>query len=576
MLLTDRSVGFILDALTVSDPAASDGHEPNRRTPMKRETDYGYQIKSVYSPEDIEGFDYNKDLGDPGSFPYTRGYHAEGYRTRMWTQRMTAGLGSSVQANGVLKKYREMGQRGGMCVISDRVFSDCIDPDHPNARREAGVLGWPGCSLLEFEELMEGIPLTGQSITLLGSSAPTVLRLAYVVALAQKRGIDPSEVHGSVMESPFENYFGQTDVQPFDLNLKLWLDASEYVVRNKIRMRSSVISQHFQESGGNNAQAIAVVLSMYKELCGKLVNERGLDFDDAAMVPYELVSIGSRFFEEIAKVRAMRRMWARMAKEHFKAKKEKSCQMLIAVHTSGRTMTYQQPLNNIARCAIQTLAGAIVGCTALDNATMDNAYAEPSALAARMSLNTQHIVAVETGAADVVDPLAGSYFVEALTNEVEAEAYRILKEIDDLGGMIAAVEKGYIQTMLREEAAKKFREVDTKERLVVGVNHLVIPPEEDFEIPIQELHAGDSEAIARRMEDWKKTRDMPLVTATLRQLHADAGKGERFNLMPTIVEAVKAYATAGEVIGVIRMARGLSYDPFKVIDCPYDFELEAA
>jgi methylmalonyl-CoA mutase N-terminal domain/subunit len=543
---------------------------------MKRETDYGYQIKSVYSPDDLPGFDYEKDLGAPGSFPYTRGYHPEGYRSRMWTQRMTAGLGSSVQANGVLKKYREMGQRGGMCVISDRVFSDCIDPDHPNARREAGVLGWPGCSLLEFEELMEGIPLTGQSITLLGSSAPTVLRLAYVVALAKKRGIDPSEVHGSVMESPFENYFGQTDVQPFDLNLKLWLDASEYVVRNKIRMRSSVISQHFQESGGNNAQAIAVVLSMYKELCGKLVNERGIDFDDAAMVPYELVSIGNRFFEEIAKVRAMRRMWARMAKEHFKAKKEKSCQMLIAVHTSGRTMTYQQPLNNIARCAIQTLAGAIVGCSALDNATMDNAYAEPSALAARMSLNTQHIVAHETGAADVVDPLAGSYFVETLTNKVEEEAYRILKEIDDLGGMIAAVEKGYIQTMLREEAAKKFREVDTKERLVVGVNHLAIPPEEDFEIPIQELHESDSEAIAQRMETWKRTRDMPLVTERLRQLHTDAGKGERFNLMPAIVEAVEAYATAGEVIGVIRMARGLSYDPFKVIDSPYSFELEAA
>ena len=543
---------------------------------MKRETDYGYQIKSVYSPEDIPDFDYQKDLGDPGSFPYTRGYHAEGYRTRMWTQRMTAGLGSSTDANKVLKKYRDMGQRGGMCVISDRVFSDCIDPDHPHARREAGVLGWPGCSLLEFEELMEGIPLTGQSITLLGSSAPTVLRLAYVVALAQKRGIDPSEVHGSVMESPFENYFGQTDVQPLDLNLQLWLDDSEYVVRNKIRMRSSVISQHFQESGGNNAQAIAVVLSMYKELCGKLVNERGLDFDDAAMVPYELVSIGNRFFEEIAKVRAMRRMWARMAKEHFKAKKEKSCQMLIAVHTSGRTMTYQQPLNNIARCAIQTLAGAIVGCTALDNATMDNAYAEPSALAARMSLNTQHIVAVETGITDVVDPLAGSYFVEALTNKVEEEAYKILKEIDDMGGMIAAVEKGYIQTMLREEAAKKFHEVDRKERLVVGVNHLVIPPEEDFEIPIQEVHEGDSEAIAKRMESWKKTRDMPLVQERLQQLHTDAGKGERFNLMPSIIEAVKAYATAGEVIGVIRQARGLSYDPFNVIDCPYSFELEAA
>jgi methylmalonyl-CoA mutase N-terminal domain/subunit len=375
------------------------------------------------------------------------------------------------------------------------------------------VLGWPGCSLLEFEELMEGIPLTGQSITLLGSSAPTVLRLAYVVALARKRGIDPSEVHGSVMESPFENYFGQTDVQPFDLNLKLWLDASEYVVRNKIRMRSSVISQHFQESGGNNAQAVAVVLSMYKELCGKLVNERGLDFDDAAMVPYELVSIGSRFLRGDRQGARHAPHVGAHGERPLQGEEEKSCQMLIAVHTSGRTMTYQQPLNNIARCAIQTLAGAIVGCTALDNATMDNAYAEPSALAARMSLNTQHIVAHETGVADVVDPLAGSYFVEALTNQVEAEAYRILKEIDDLGGMIAAVEKGYIQTMLREEAAKKFREVDTKERLVVGVNHLVIAPEEDFEIPIQEVHEGDSEAIAERMEAWKPTRDMPLLTA---------------------------------------------------------------
>jgi methylmalonyl-CoA mutase N-terminal domain/subunit len=232
-------------------------------------------------------------------------------------------------------------------------------------------------------------------------------------------------------------------------------------------------------------------------------------------------------------------------------------------------MTYQQPLNNIARCAIQSLAGAIAGCTALDNATMDNAYAEPSALAARMSLNTQHIVAVETGVTDVVDPLAGSYFVEHLTNKVEEEAYKILHEIDELGGMIAAVKKGYIQGMLRNEANFKFREVENKERLIVGVNHLAIPAEEDFEIPIQEVHAGDSEAIARRMEEWKKTRDLPLVTQRLSQLYADAGKGDRFNLMPSVIDAVKAYATAGEVMGVIRKARGLSYDPFNVIDCPF-------
>lgn len=538
---------------------------------MKRATDYGYELKSVYTPEDVEGFDYQTHLGDPGVYPYTRGYHQQGYRSRTWTQRMTAGLGWSTDANKVLKKYREMGQTGGICVISDRVFSHCIDSDHPLGRKEAGVLGWSGCSLLEFEEMMEDIPLTGQSITLLGSSAPSVMRLAYVVALAEKRGLDVTQIHGSVIESPFENYFGQTDVQPFDLNLKLFLDASEYVIRNKIRMRAAIISQHFQESGGNNAQALALELSTLKELCGMLVNERGLDFDDVANLPYELVTVGTRFFEEIAKMRALRRMWARMAKEEFKAKKDKSCQLLIAVHTSGRTMTYQQPLNNIVRCAIQTLAGAIGGCTAMDNATLDNAHAEPSSLAARMSLNTQHIVAVETGAVDVVDPLAGSYFVEHLTNRVEEEAYKILARIDELGGTIAALEKGYIQEMLSNEASFKYNEIDKKERLVVGVNHLVIPPEDDYEIPIQELHSGESEAIGQRMADWKKTRDIPAVTAALGKLHADAGKGDRFNLMPSIIEAVKLYATSGEVIGVIRMARGLSYDPFKMIDCPYSF-----
>lgn len=537
---------------------------------MKRETDYGYEIKSVYTPKDIEGFDYQRDLGNPGVYPYARGYHELGYRSRMWTQRMTAGLGSSSDANKVLKKYRDMGQRGGMQVIHDRVSCSNIDSDHPLGRREAGILGWPGSSLLEFEELMEGIPLTGQSITVLGSCAPSPLRLAYLVVLAEKRGIDLAEIHGSVLESPFENYLGQTDVQPLELNLKLFLDACEYVIRNKIRMRAAIISQHFQESGGNNAQALGVVLSMLKDICGKLVEERGLDFDDVATLPYELVTVGSRFFEEVAKIRALRRMWAKLAKEHFKAKKDKSCQLLIAVHTSGRTMTYQQPLNNIARCAIQTLAGAIAGCTALDNATMDNAHAEPSELAARMSLNTQHIVAVETGVTDVVDPLAGSYFVECLTNKVEEEGTKVFDRIQELGGMIAAVRSGYITEMLNSEAHKKFLELDRKERLVVGVNHLVIPPEEEFEIPLQEVSAdSDPETIARRMEEWKETRDQAAVGERLQRLHADAGKGDRFNLMPAIIEAVRVYATAGEISGVIRMARGLTYDPFDLIQCPF-------
>ena len=539
---------------------------------MKRETDYGHPIKAVYTAKDIEGFDYERDLGDPGAYPYTRGYYSKGYRSRVWTQRMTAGLGSSVETNRVLKKYREMGERGGMCVICDRPFAMPIDSDHPIGRKEAGVLGWPGSSLLEFEELMDGIPMTGQSVTLLSTCASGVLQLAYIVAHAEKCGVDLSEVHGAAMSYPFANCFGQSDFQPLDLNVKLFLDSAEYAIQNKIRMRSAIISQHFRETGANNAQALAVEMAMLNELCGLLVNERGLAFDDVALLPFQLESIGTRFFEEIAKMRALRRMWAKLAREKFKAKKDRSCQLVIAVHTSGRTMTYQQPLNNIVRATIETLAGAIGGCTAIDNATMDNAHAEPSPLAARMSLNTQHIVADETGVTDVVDPLAGSYFVEHLTNKVEEEAYKIWNRIEDMGGMIAAVEGGYIQDMVEEAMRERHREVESGDRVIIGVNKLAIPPEEDFEIPIQEVNAEDSEKIARRMEEWKKTRNMGLIKESLSQLYEDSKKENKYNLMPSIIEAVKAYATAGEIMGVIRLGRGLSYDPFNMIDCPFSLE----
>jgi len=205
---------------------------------MKRETDYGHPVKALYTPEDIEDLDYDRDLGDPGVYPYTRGCYSKGYRSRLWTQRMTAGLGSSVQTNKILKKYREMGERGGMCVICDRTFAMPIDADHPMGRKEVGVLGWPGGSLLEFEELMDGIPMTGQSVTLLSTCASGPMQLAYIVAYAEKNGVDLNEVHGAANSYPFANCFGQSDCQPLDLNLKLFLDSAEYAIRNKIKMRS--------------------------------------------------------------------------------------------------------------------------------------------------------------------------------------------------------------------------------------------------------------------------------------------------------------------------------------------------
>lgn len=538
---------------------------------MKRETDYGHPIKEVYTPEDIAGLDYKRDLGDPGKYPYTRGYYPRGYRSRMWTQRMTTGLESSAETNKVLKKYREMGERGGMCVICDRTFAMPIDADHPMGRKEAGVLGWPGGSLSEFETLMDGIPMTGQSVTLLSTCASGPLQLAYIVVYCEKNGISLNEIHGAATSYPFANCFGQSDCQPLDLDLKLFLDASEYAIRNGIRMRTCLLSQHCRESGPNDAQALGVEMAMLNELCGLLVNERGLDFDDVALLPFELVSVGMRFFEEVAKMRALRRMWAKMAKEKYKAKQERSLQLLMAVHTSGRTMTYQQPLNNIVRTTIETLAGVIGGCTAIDNATMDNAHAEPSELAARMSLNTQHIISDETGVTDVVDPLAGSYFVEYLTNKIEEEGYKVWNEIEAQGGMVAAVKKGYIKNMVEKGMRERQREVESGDRVIIGVNKLAIPPEDDFEIPIKEVKIEDSEKEAQRVEKWKKTRNMGLIEKSLSQLYKDALKEDRYNLMPSIIEAVKVYATAGEVMGVIRKAKGLSYDPFNMIECPFNF-----
>lgn len=538
---------------------------------MKRETDYGHPIKEVYTPEDIGGLDYKRDLGDPGKYPYTRGYYPRGYRSRMWTQRMTTGLESSAETNKVLKKYREMGERGGMCVICDRTFAMPIDADHPMGRKEAGVLGWPGGSLSEFETLMDGIPMTGQSVTLLSTCASGPLQLAYIVVYCEKNGISLNEIHGAATSYPFANCFGQSDCQPLDLDLKLFLDASEYAIRNGIRMRTCLLSQHCRESGPNDAQALGVEMAMLNELCGLLVNERGLDFDDVALLPFELVSVGMRFFEEVAKMRALRRMWAKMAKEKYKAKQERSLQLLMAVHTSGRTMTYQQPLNNIVRTTIETLAGVIGGCTAIDNATMDNAHAEPSELAARMSLNTQHIISDETGVTDVVDPLAGSYFVEYLTNKIEEEGYKVWNEIEAQGGMVAAVKKGYIKNMVEKGMRERQREVESGDRVIIGVNKLAIPPEDDFEIPIKEVKIEDSEKEAQRVEKWKKTRNMGLIEKSLSQLYKDAQKEDRYNLMPSIIEAVKVYATAGEVMGVIRKAKGLSYDPFNMIECPFNF-----
>jgi methylmalonyl-CoA mutase N-terminal domain/subunit len=273
--------------------------------------------------------------------------------------------------------------------------------------------------------------------------------------------------------------------------------------------------------------------------------------------------------EEIAKIRALRKMWANMVRERYGAKNLRSCHLNISVHTSGTSLTYQQPLNNIMRGAIECLAGALAGCTAFGISTYDEPHCEPTEFASRIALNTEYIVLYESGAADTVDPLGGSYYIEYLTKKLEEEAYRIFNEIEEMGGLQKAIEKGWYQKVLLETRLGKERAIQSKDRIVVGVNELVIPPEEEERIQISEVHPDTSEAIVKNLKEFKARRNIEKVKESMQQVYNDAQKGEKFNLIPAIIEAVRNNATIGEIWGAIRLGNNLTYDPFNMIECPF-------
>jgi len=523
---------------------------PERQKEFKNHS--GMTIKGLYTPEDIKDMDYMRDLGFPGEYPFTRGLHATMYRGRLWTMRMFAGYGTAEDTNKRFKYLLSEGETG-LSTAFDYPTIMGYDSDHPMARGEVGVCGVAISSLQDMEVLFDGIPLD-KVTTSMTINGPASVLLAMYIAVGDKQGVPREKLGGTTQNDNLKEFFAQKlCIFPPQPSLKLSVDIIEYCARYLPKWNPiSISGYHIREAGATAVQELAFTLYdgiAYVEETLK----RGLKVDDFAPRLSFFFASHNDFFEEIAKFRAARRLWARIMKERFHAKNPRSMWMRMHVQTSGCTLTAQQPLNNIVRTTIQALAAVLGGTQSLHTNSFDEALCLPTEESVRVALRTQQIIAYESGVANTVDPLAGSYYVEALTNEMEEKAMEYIQKIDDMGGVIPAIEKGFFQKEIADSAYRYQREIDEKKRILVGVNEYAIEGEE---IPVKLLRVDPSveKKQIERLQKLRRERDNRKVKEVLEKLHYAAEKDE--NLMPTIIEAVKAYATLGEIMDVLRKVYG--------------------
>lgn len=522
------------------------GRHPERRGEFS--TSSGIPIKRLYTPEDVKDLDYLRDLGFPGEFPFTRGLHATMYRGRLWTMREFAGFGTAEQTNARFKYLLKEGETGLSLAFDYPTIMGC-DSDHPMARGEVGKCGAAVSSLRDMEILFDGIPLD-RVTTSMTINGPAAMLLAMYVAIGDKQGVPRERLGGTTQNDMLKEFFAQKlCIFPPKPSVKLVTDIIEYCTRHLPRWNPiSISGYHIREAGSNAVQELAFTLANGIAYVESTL-ERGLKVDDFAPRLSFFFASHNDFFEEVAKFRAARRLWAKIMKERFKAKSPRSLWMRMHVQTSGCTLTAQQPVNNIVRVALQSLAAVLGGTQSLHTDSFDEALALPSEEAVRVALRTQQIIAHESGVVNTVDPLAGSYYVEALTNEMEERAIEYIDKIDAMGGVIPAIEKGFFQREIADSAYKYQREIDQKERILVGVNEYTV--EEDW-VPVRLLrvHPKVEEEQLARLQRVKRERNNGKVKRVLDKLHDAAERDE--NLMPTIIEAVKAYATLGEICDVLR------------------------
>lgn len=508
-------------------------------------------IGGLYTPLDISKLDYDSDLGFPGEMPFTRGVQPTMYRGRVWTMRQYAGFGTAEESNKRYKYLLEQGQTG-LSVAFDLPTQIGYDSDHPLSKGEVGKVGVAIDSLKDMEVLFDGIRLDKISTSMTINSPASIL-LAMYVALAEKQGVDVKELRGTIQNDILKEYSARgTYIYPPKPSMRLITDVFKYCSEHMPKWNTiSISGYHIREAGSTAVQEVAFTLAdgiAYVEAA----LQKGLKVDDFAPRLAFFFNSHNDLFEEVAKLRAARRLWARTMKERFKAINPKSCMLRFHTQTAGCSLTAQQPENNIVRVTIQALAAVLGGTQSLHTNSMDEALALPSEEAVRTALRTQQIIAHESGVVNTIDPLAGSYFLEFLTDKIEKDVMEYIKKIDDLGGMLVAVEKGFIQKEIHESAYIYQKQIEKGERLIVGVNSFEI--DEPITMKILKVPPEIEKRQIEKLKRLKSERDNYEVQDSLANLNKVAEGDE--NTMPAILRAVKAYATLGEICNVFRESFG--------------------
>jgi len=513
-------------------------------------------IQRLYTPLDIADMDYLNDLGLPGEYPFTRGIHPTMHRGRLWTMRMFAGFGTAEETNRRFKYLLEQGQTG-LSIAFDLPTLMGYDTDAPEALGEFGKCGVAVSSLKDMEILLQDIPLDKVS-TSMTINGPAAVIWAMYIATAEKQGVRPDQLRGTIQNDILKEYIAQKEfIFPPEPSMRLVVDTMEYGSKYVPQWNTiSISGYHIREAGSTAVQELAFTLADGMEYVRWGI-ARGMDVDEFAPRLSFFFNAHNDFFEEIAKFRAARRIWAREMRHTFGAKNPRSWLLRFHTQTAGCALTAQQPEINIVRVAIQALAAVLGGTQSLHTNSMDEALALPSELAVTIALRTQQIIAEESGVANTVDPLGGSYFVEALTNRMEKQAYEYFRRIEELGGVLPAIEKGFFQSEIADAAYRYQREIDEGIRKIVGVNAYV--DNKPITIPILEMDPNGYQRQIARLQEVRRTRDNARVGQALDRLRIACLGTE--NTMPYILDAVRAYATLGEIVAVMKEAFGVYQEP---------------
>ncbi|MCX5901054.1 MAG: acyl-CoA mutase large subunit family protein [Proteobacteria bacterium] len=531
---------------------------------MSHKTRSGIELKTVYTPQDTEGFDYASQLNDPGHFPFTRGRTSGGKGS--WVQRGLSGEGDSSRSNKQLKYLIQHGQTG-VDIIGDAPTMLSMDPDHPFAIPNVGTQGVSVCCLNDNLQLFKGIPLETISIS---NSNPNVFALAGLYLVAKKTGVDLGRVRGSLIQSPF--FFedcGYTMHLPFPLRYRLSLDSIEFSLNNLPKFHSFMEDAYFfSETGLTSDEEIAFGLVEVRYVLRGLL-KRGLAIDDIARQIVVLVNCGMDFFEEIAKIRATRRIFARMMRDEFGATKARSQSLTMTCHTSGISLTPQQPFNNIVRGTIQSMALVMAGIQAIEISAFDEAFRTPSPESHLVALRTQQVIDLETGIGRVHDPFGGSYMVERLTDQVEEKIMDRIRQIEGMGDPADLSTSGWFKKYFENSMDRYHQDMDTMNRVKVGTNVLQMPAHEDTmlrDVSYEKIQPYTWQI--EQIREYKRQRDQRLIRDVLIEVKQTASETQD-NLMPCIIKAFEAGATCGEITGMLRLAYGRPYDPYGMVTPPF-------